>query len=188
MNSDAVRISHPERIRQTFSISAIDDRSTTGDNMDVQFWRNNFSKINCSNHSPYSMVCLDRLCCAKNEGKTLVMWTEVADDRRMRTALRAGLILYPDSNGSNPACPVLTREARGGFGMATVFSPESFNTQKVRFAHRYKMVAQKVSASHTSVYRPFRAEAPDSGLTRRSSEAGEMWTRNAEAPDAGGRR
>lgn len=74
--------------------------------------------------------------------------------------------------------------------MATVLSPQTLDSQKVRFAHRYKMVVQlpSQSVSQSTVRRRIWAEAPDAGVTRRGSEASEMWTRNAEAPESGGRR
>ncbi|MFM7132331.1 MAG: hypothetical protein ACKO0V_23535 [bacterium] len=70
--------------------------------------------------------------------------------------------------------------------MATVFTPQTEQSTKVRFAHRFKMVVTKPSNTSGNI-RPRRlvSEAPDAGHTRRGNEAGEMWTRNAEAPDAG---
>jgi len=74
--------------------------------------------------------------------------------------------------------------------MATVLSTQTLTTAKVRFAHRYKMVVHKKPKSATSVTRRrIWAEASDAGETRRGTEAGEMWTRGAEAPESGrGRR
>lgn len=93
---------------------------------------------------------------------------------------------FPDSNGRPQARPGLTRDARGGSEMATVFTPQTEQSTKVRFAHRFKMVVTKPSNPTEGLRaRRFVAEAPDAGHTRRGSEAGEMWTRNAEAPDAG---
>ncbi|MFM1801440.1 MAG: hypothetical protein RJA81_792 [Planctomycetota bacterium] len=71
--------------------------------------------------------------------------------------------------------------------MATVLTPNTLNTSKVRFAHRYKMVVQKPLADVQVISHRSRiwAEAPDAGSRRNQPEAGEMWTRNAEAPDAG---
>lgn len=75
--------------------------------------------------------------------------------------------------------------------MATVLDTRTtFRTdQKVRFAHRYKMVVPERSKTEIAPVRRMWAEAPDAGNSRRGAEAGEMWTRNAEAPDSGdGRR
>ena len=74
--------------------------------------------------------------------------------------------------------------------MATVLSTQTLTTSKVRFAHRYKMVVhQKPKKASALTTRRIWAEAPDAGETRRGSEAGEMWTRNAEGPESGrGRR
>ncbi len=70
--------------------------------------------------------------------------------------------------------------------MATVITPQTEQSNKVRFAHRFKMVVSKPSSKPEETrVRRLVAEAPDAGNSRRGSEGGEMWTRNAEAPDAG---
>ncbi|MBI1321989.1 hypothetical protein GC170_02210 [bacterium] len=71
--------------------------------------------------------------------------------------------------------------------MATVLDTRTaFRTdKKVRFAHRYKMVVPERPKSAVAPARRMWAEAPDAGNSRRGAEAGEMWTRNAEAPDSG---
>lgn len=69
--------------------------------------------------------------------------------------------------------------------MATVFNTQTIGLSKIRFAHRYKMVVHKKPKSSVHLPGRIQAEAPDAGYTRRGSEAGEMWTRNAEASEAG---
>ncbi len=71
--------------------------------------------------------------------------------------------------------------------MATVLDTRTtFRTDKtVRFAHRYKMVVPERTKTAAVPARRMWAEAPDAGNTRRGAEAGEMWTRNAEAPESG---
>lgn len=71
--------------------------------------------------------------------------------------------------------------------MATVLDTRTtFRTdKKVRFAHRYKMVVPERPKAAVVPARRMWAEAPDAGNSRRGAEAGEMWTRNAEAPDSG---
>jgi|GEM_PF-3183092 len=75
--------------------------------------------------------------------------------------------------------------------MSTVLDTRTLTRtdNKVRFAHRYKMVVPERREEKTVHARRIWAEAPDAGNSRRGAEAGEMWTRNVEAPDAGdGRR
>ena len=71
--------------------------------------------------------------------------------------------------------------------MATVLQTRTIRTPqiKVRFAHRYKMVVPETREKAVRPAQRIWAEAQDAGSTRRNAEAGEMWTRNAEAPDAG---
>lgn len=75
--------------------------------------------------------------------------------------------------------------------MATVLDTRTLTRtdKQVRFAHRYKMVVPERRVEKAVPARRIWAEAPDAGNSRRGAEAGEMWTRNTEAPDAGhGRR
>ena len=108
----------------------------------------------------------------------------MATDRE-KTAVAGEPWWRPDSKGTPNVRPVSTRDTRGGLGMATVFNTQTIGVSKIRFAHRYKMVVHrklKASSNHPS---RISAEAPDAGHTRRGTEAGEMWTRNAEASEAG---
>jgi len=95
--------------------------------------------------------------------------------------------IFRTQTGNKGIRPGLTRDARGGREMATVYSPSTGDSAKVRFAHRFKLVVTNPSkkSDDSATRRRLFAEAPDAGHTRRGSEAGEMWTRNAEAPDAG---
>ena len=68
--------------------------------------------------------------------------------------------------------------------MATVFNTQTIGVSKIRFAHRYKMVVHKKPKATAHLPSRIQAEAPDAGHTRRGSEAGEMWTRSAEASEA----
>ncbi|RLT10951.1 MAG: hypothetical protein DWI24_07965 [Planctomycetota bacterium] len=112
------------------------------------------------------------------------MWVRVATDRQ-NTAVAGRLLRPPDSKGASEVFPVSTRDTRGGLGMATVLNVQTIGVSKIRFAHRYKMVVHKKPKQAAYQASRIWAEAPDAGHTRRGNEAGEMWTRNVEAPEAG---